>query len=120
MRKLTLLVALSLVAPCSLALSQALSQPTLTCNVGPLGKTFGQTQWLVYSCNDPSTLIVVSAPGNPASPFYFSFSLEGSSYHLRGEGTGSKPASDAAYSELQALSTSAIRSLVEQTKHVGK
>jgi len=118
MRKFTLWVG-CLVVHCSLALPQA-PQPTLTCNVGPLSKTFGQTQWLVYSCDDASTLIVVSGPGNPASPFYFSFSLEGTSYHLRGEGTGSKPASDAAYGELQALSTSTIRSLIEQTKRVGK
>jgi len=120
MRKYSLVVALVLAAPCSPVPSQALTQPALNCDVGPLGKTFGQTQWLVYSCNDPSTLIVVSAQGNPASPFYFSFSLEGSSYHLRGEGTGSKQASDAAYVELQALTTAAIRGLIEQTRQAGK
>ena len=121
-RKLTILVVfICLAVPCSLALSQALPQPTLACNVGPVSKTYGQTQWLLYSCNDTSTLIAVSAPGNPASPFYFSFSLEGgASYHVRGEGTGSKAASDAAYNDLQALSASAVRDLIEQTKLVGK
>ncbi len=120
MHKFILVTLACAVVPSAPVLSQALPQPTLTCNVGPVNKTFGQAQWLVYSCNDASTLIVVSGPGNPASPFYFSFSLEGSSYHIRGEGTGSKPASDAAYNELQALSASAIRGLIEQTKHVGK
>jgi len=120
-RKLTILVVfICLAVPCSLTLSQALLQPTLACNVGPVNKTFGQTQWLLYSCNDTSTLIAVSAPGNPASPFYFSLSLEGASYHVRGEGTGSKVASDAAYNDLQALSASAVRDLIGQTKLVGK
>ena len=100
--------------------SQASPRPTLNCNVGPLSKTFGKSQWLLYSCNDASTLIVVSAPGSPATPFIFSFSLEGASYHLRGEGTGAQGATDAAYNELQALSASAIHELIEQTKHVGK
>jgi hypothetical protein len=121
MRSFILLaIFICMAVPCSLALPQALPQPTLTCNVGPVNKTYGQTQWLLYSCNDTSTLIAVSAPYNPASPFYFSLSLEGTSYHLRGEGTGSKEASDAAYNDLQALSDSAIRDLIEQTKHVGK
>jgi hypothetical protein len=113
-------VFLSLGIPSFHAESQALPRPTLNCNVGPLSKTFGKSHWLLYSCNDASTLIVVSAPGSPATPFIFSFSLEGGSYHLRGEGTGAQGATDAAYNELHALSASAIRELIEQTKHAGK
>jgi hypothetical protein len=38
------------------------------CTIGPITKTFGQTQWLVYGCNDDKTLVIVAAPGNPGAP----------------------------------------------------
>jgi|HubBroStandDraft_6_1064221.scaffolds.fasta_scaffold18177_3 hypothetical protein len=85
------------------------------CDVGPVTKVFGAVPWLVYSCNDATSLVLMSAPGSPASPFYFTFSLEGGSYRLRGEGTGSKTATDAALKDLEALSASDIQALRRET-----
>lgn len=85
------------------------------CDVGPVTKVFGAVPWLVYSCNDATSLVLMSAPGSPAAPFYFIFSLEGGSYRLRGEGTGSKTATDAALKDLEALSASDIQALRRET-----
>jgi hypothetical protein len=60
--------------------------------------------------------VVVSDAGNPAGPFYFLISPEGGDYRIRGEGTGSKSASDAALVDIQGLSDAAIASLVIETR----
>lgn len=88
----------------------------LQCNIGPVTKVYGSTSWLVYSCNDAKSVVVVSAPGSAASPFYFFFHPEGAAYHLTGEGTGSKAATDAALHELQSLSRRDIQALLRETK----
>jgi hypothetical protein len=88
----------------------------LKCDIGPVNKTYGKTQWLVYSCDDSRTVVVVTAPGNPALPFYFMFAPQAGGYQLSGEGTGQKDATDAALHELQALSAADIMALIEQTK----
>lgn len=83
----------------------------LQCDIGPVTKIFGSVPWLVYGCDDGSSVVLVSAPGSPAVPFYFIFSSESGTYHLRGEGTGAKSATDAALKELQALAPEQIRAL---------
>ena len=93
---------------------------TLNCTVGPLFRIFGSVPWLVYSCTDGRTLVLVSAPGSPAAPFSFMLSPEGESYHLRGEGTGSQSATDGALKELQALTAKDIETLIRQTQAVKK
>jgi len=92
----------------------------LNCTVGPVFKIFGSVPWLVYSCSDGATLIVVSAPGSPAAPFMFTLAPQGTSYQLRGEGTGSQSATDAALKELQALTSKDIETLIRQTQAVRK
>jgi hypothetical protein len=92
----------------------------LQCDVGPVTKVFGLVPWLVYSCNDATSVVLVSAPGSAAFPFFFSFSLEATSYKLRGQGTGSKTATDAALRELQTLSASDIQGLRRETLAVKK
>jgi hypothetical protein len=88
----------------------------LDCNAGPVDKSYGGSQWLVYSCNDNQTVIVVAAPNNPASPFYFMFSRQQGRYQLSGEGTGNRQATEAAYRQLQALSEQEIAALIARTK----
>src|ERR1700722_10672551 len=60
---------------------------------------------------DGKSLVVISTPGSPAAPFYFSFSPENGGYHLRGEGTGSKKVTDAALEDLKRLSDDNVRAL---------
>ena len=69
------------------------AQEDVKCDTGPLTRTFGASEWFVYSCDDGRTLAMVSAPGSPAVPFYFILAPQGSGYRLYGEGTGSKAAS---------------------------
>ncbi len=96
---------------------EVVSKPQpLKCDIGPVSKTYGKTQWLVYSCDDNRSLVFVSAPGNPATPFYFRLSPHEKEYRLTGEGTGSKDATSAAFDELQALSEREIAALIDQTK----
>jgi hypothetical protein len=104
----------------ALAADSAAQDAPLQCNIGPVTKIYGAAPWLVYSCNDAKSVVVISAPGSAASPFYFIFSPEGAEYHLRGEGTGSKPATDAALHELQSLSTKDIQALLRETKAAAK
>jgi hypothetical protein len=98
-----------------LAAPIAVTAAPLQCDIGPITKVFGSVPWLLYSCDDGKSLVVVSSPGSAAAPFYFMFSPEGRGYHLRGEGTGSKDLTDAALKELQALSDKDIVGLVGQT-----
>lgn len=93
---------------------------SLHCDVGPITKTFGSVPWLLYSCSDGKSLVVVSAPGNPAMPFYFFLSPQGSGYSLHGEGTGAKSVTDAALKELQTLRPKDIAVLIRETKDVKK
>jgi hypothetical protein len=93
------------------------SQPQqLRCDIGPVTRTYGQGQWLVYGCNDDKSVIVVSAPGNPASPFVFSFIFQGNAYRLHGQGTGNKAATAATFDELKKLSEQDIANLLTLTK----
>ena len=87
----------------------------LTCNRGPITKSFGKSDWLTYSCNDGKTVVLVSAPGSPAMPFYFTVFPQGDVYHVTGEGTGPKSATDPAYVELSKLSASDIQAIIKGT-----
>ena len=104
----------------SLFLSQSLlaEQSAMKCEIGPLKKVYGKTNWLVYSCTDDKTLVIVSDTGSPAMPFYFTFYIKNGSYTLSGEGTGNKAATDAAYNQLSKLKNNEISALIKQTKNV--
>jgi hypothetical protein len=92
----------------------------LQCDVGPINQTYGAAAWLVYSCRDGKSVVIVSAPGSSAMPFYFMFSAEGPTYRLVGEGTGSKEITDRVLAELKALRKEDITALVRQTQEVAK
>jgi hypothetical protein len=89
---------------------------TFRCNIGPVTKTYGQTQWLVYGCNDDKTLVIVAAPGNPGAPYYFTLLPTDSGHSLFGEGTGKKEAAAAASEQLKALSEDEIAGVIKETK----
>ncbi len=90
---------------------------SLSCKAGPVTKIYGKTRWLVYGCVDDRSMVIVTAPGNRASPFYFMLSPQKDGYHLTGEGTGDKAATDAAYRDLSKLSEKDIEALISETKH---
>jgi hypothetical protein len=88
----------------------------LTCNVGPLNKTYGGSKWLVYSCNDNRSLVMVAIKGSPAAPFTFLFAPDKTGYDVRGQGSGNRTATDAAYKELSVLSAADVRALIGETR----
>jgi hypothetical protein len=105
------------IIPAPAVTEELVSKPSsLKCDIGPVKKIYGMTQWLVYSCDDHRTVVVVSAPENPAMPFFFTFFPNENGYGLHGEGTGSKEATPAAFEELKALSEDDITALIEQTR----
>ena len=98
---------------------ESASKSPLKCDFGPVVKAYGMTQWLVYSCNDRRTVVIVSGPKNPATPFYFMLYPTENGYKIHGEGTGSQDATAAAFKELELLSEIEIAALIEQTLHTG-
>lgn len=90
----------------------------MACEVGPLQKTYGGTEWVVYSCTDDRTVVIHSAAGNPAMPFYFMFFQQDSTLRLYGEGTGDKKYTEAAFKELEPMTEQDVAALVQETKAV--
>lgn len=89
----------------------------MECKTGPLSKSFGGNDWLVYACSDDKSIVVVSASGNPAMPFYFSISPKDGSYVVHGEGKGDKSASSEANKELGKLTKEQIEQLIADAKN---
>jgi hypothetical protein len=90
--------------------------PALQCEVGPLKRAYGGAPWLVYSCSDGASLVVVSDEGNPAAPFYFMIYARNGSYELGGEASKAKAVTDAAFEDLKALTADDIAAMVHETK----
>ena len=60
--------------------------------------------------------MIVSAPGNPATPFYFTLLPTDAGHRLFGEGTGKKEATAAAFEQLKSLSEDDIANVIKETK----
>ena len=121
-RRLSFAIAVSTVLPGSTMLAEtsalaADGKTQLACNLGPIEKTYGGAPWHVYSCNDGKSIIFVADTG-AAAPFVFSFISAGDGYHLNGEGTGDRKATDAAFADLQKLTGNDIQRLLQETKAV--
>ncbi|MGO4549537.1 hypothetical protein AB4059_00315 [Lysobacter sp. 2RAF19] len=87
--------------------------------MGPLHKTYGETAWLVYACNDARSVVIVSDEGSPAFPFVFMLYVKpGEDVQVHGEGTGKESATRAAYDEIKASTQSDVAGLVEQAQSV--
>ena len=97
--------------------AQGPSEQRITCDRGPFAtKTYGGTAWDIYGCNDNRSVAIVTAPGNPALPFYFLFAERNGGYLLRGEGTGKPEITRKAYADLVQLSQKDIQALVKATQ----
>jgi hypothetical protein len=96
--------------------AEVVPKPTMNCEFGPVEKTYGKTSWLVYTCDDGQSVLIVSAPGSPASPFMFRFSAREDGYVLQSQGTGEKEFTTAAFGELKLMSVQDIGALIKVTK----
>lgn len=106
-------LAMTMMAGSVLGQAASAGAAQLDCNRGPVQKQFGGSPWLAYACSDGRSVVLVSAPGNPATPFYFMFSATASGHRLVGEGTGAKAVTDKAYGELKELSSQQIMQIFE-------
>jgi hypothetical protein len=92
-------------------------ESALQCNIGPATIQLGGNDWLMYGCADGRSLVVVAAPPNPASPFFFIATPDGSGgIELQGEGTGAKSATESAYESLRTLSSAELARLFLQAE----
>jgi hypothetical protein len=82
-------------------------------------KGYGKNEWLVYSCSDNRSVVVVAKPENPAFEFYFILVPAPDKIDLYGEGVGDKTATEPAFQDLKLLSAADIAALVTETKAVG-
>lgn len=99
----------------ALSLQVAVEQtgPTpLACEVGPVEREYGGSDWLVYGCSDERSFVLVSSPDSPANPFVFMFLFADESYRIRGEGNGDQHATSAAFEELSKLTPAEISDIV--------
>lgn len=95
--------------------SSAMADP-LECKIGPILEKFGGNTWQVYACSDGQSIVAVSAPGNPAMPFFFAIQSVDGKYQVSGEGNGDKKATSSAYEDLKSLSKEEILILIEKAK----
>jgi hypothetical protein len=108
-----ILAAATLVASTPAIAAEVAAGPSypLECKTGPVERTFGKLQWLVYSCADGKSIVIVAPAGSPAAPFYFSLTPD----RLFGEGTGDKSATDAAFADIHSLSSEDVDGLIKAT-----
>jgi hypothetical protein len=117
MKIIPLLIALSFAfGAAPRAVAAAAPDKPLSCNIGPVTRSYGGGQWLVYGCSDGKSVVLVTAQGNPGFPFVFSFLYTSKGMTLYGEGNGDKKATDAAFKELQPLSQTDVAALFQQAK----
>lgn len=116
MKMLALLVSSLLAMTACASTGDTAEQPVMACDVGPLWKTYGTTEWLVYSCKDARSVVVVAAPGNPAMPFFFMLSSEDDGIRVYGEGEGDKSATKPAFDELKEVTASDLARLISETQ----
>jgi hypothetical protein len=103
-----------------LAVSAHAEEPRLQCDIGPASRIFGSVRWFVYGCSDGASLVILSPPDSPASPFYFVLSPDGKGYKLKGDGAEPNATTEAARKELEALSPSDIRGLLREARLASK
>ena len=96
---------------------KAHSPANLQCDRGPVSKTFGNAQWLVYGCSDAKTIVIFPAEGNPARSAYFTFSTGDTGYQLHEEGDAAQATTSQAHAALAALNENDIKTLLAQTGH---
>lgn len=95
---------------------QDVAPEPLQCMAGPKQRSFGGTDWLTYGCDNHSTLIVVSAPGNPATPFIFVLSKTEDGVRVTGEGNGDQRATAPAFKDLKQVTREALDAMIREAE----
>ena len=99
-----------------LALPAGAQTEPMDCTVGPLVKTFGGSKWVVNSCTDGRTVILMAVEDSPAFPCFIKMEPSTEGYSINGRGKGDRQATNAAMDELAALSVADIEGMIDETK----
>ena len=92
----------------------------MDCTIGPIIKTFGGSKWVVNSCADGRTVILMATNDSPAFPCFIEIAPSPKGYSIDGRGKGDKQATNAAMDELGALSVADIHGMIDETKQLQK
>ena len=111
-----LLVAIAICLP----LPAGAQTAPMDCTVGPVIKTFGGSKWVVNSCSDGRTVILMATNDSPAFPCFIKIEPSTEGYNINGRGKGDKQATNAAMDELGALSTADVHAMIDETKQIQK
>jgi len=88
----------------------------LQCTAGPVSRSFGGSDWLVYGCSDGATVVVVSAPTSAAMPFVFTLSRREAGVQVSGEGNGDASVTARAFEDLKKLSRQELDALIQEAE----
>ena len=92
----------------------------MDCTVGPIIKTFGGSKWVVNSCSDGRTVVLLAMNDSPAFPCFIEIAPSTKGYSIDGRGKGDKQATNAAMDELGALSVADIHAMIDETRQLQK
>ena len=84
------------------------------CDVGPVTKHFGRSDWQVLSCGDGRTILFQSLPGKPGADF--SIAIAKDSIERGNESMDNRDLDEAAIAELAALSHEQLLALLAETE----
>jgi hypothetical protein len=90
----------------------------LTCEVGPIDRTYGGSAFSIYSCDDGKSVVAVAKPRSRAFPFYFIVSPQGGEVRLYGEGDGDSRATQEAFYDLNEFKPADVAKLVAATRAI--
>jgi hypothetical protein len=116
MRLHILLVAIAICLP----LPAGAQSAPMDCTVGPVIKIFGGSKWVVNSCSDGRTVILMAVNESPAFPCFIEIAPSTEGYNINGRGKGDRQATNAAMDELGALTVADIHAMIAETKQLQK
>lgn len=112
---------MSALAPMTLAAQQSKPQqpspgaPPMKCETGPVERMFGQSMWMVYSCDDDKSLVLLAPEASAAYPFLFLIAPHEGRYRIDSKGQTS-PEARMALQDLSMLGGDDIKELIQATK----
>ena len=92
------------------------SSPSLKCDIGPISRTFGGAEWIVYSCDDHASMVVLPKGANPPLQFHFFLSPDAGAYKIVSQGDGDRKVIDPAKDELSKFTSADFAALLAATK----
>lgn len=91
---------------------------SLACEVGPVQRQFGQSQWNVYACTDEKSVVVVPIAATNGEFGYFFLTPAGQEIVVTGEGWGEDASFQPSFQQLKELDSRDLADLVKAAESV--